>query len=58
MYQWKENAIRVEEDYGAFVDYAEEMYICPECGEPIYCGDWTSAELEEHLCPICWWEGD
>ena len=55
---WKDNAITVEQDFGGFVDYENEFYVCPECGEPIYKIDWTPRELDECICPICEWEGD
>lgn len=54
--QWLANAGCVEVAYGAYVDYKEGFYICPECGEPIYDNDWTEAELEMFICPICEWE--
>ena len=55
---WKDNAITVEQDFGGFVDYENEFYVCPECGEPIYKIEWTPRELDECICPICEWEGD
>lgn len=58
MFEWKLNAIYVEEECGGFVDYGEEFYLCPECGEPVYACDWSAAELLECVCPICGWEGD
>lgn len=50
---WEINARYVEDVYGSFVDWQERFYICPECGEPIYECDWTPAELEDLICPIC-----
>lgn len=55
---WEENAFYVESQCGGFVDWDEEFYICPECGEPVYACDWDSHQLEEFVCPICEWEGD
>ena len=50
---WKFNANICEEYYGVFVDWDEQFYTCPECGEPIYACDWTEKELEEVICPVC-----
>lgn len=58
MREWKDNAIYVEEECGAFVDYEEGFYICPECNEPVYECDWNARQLAEYVCPICEWEGD
>lgn len=50
---WEDNAHYVENIYGAFVDWEERYYLCPECGEPVYEDDWYEGELEYELCPIC-----
>lgn len=50
---WEQNANFAQETYGAFVDWEERFYICPECGEPVYECDWNMNELREFLCPIC-----
>lgn len=50
---WEDNARHVENIYGAFVDWEERYYLCPECGEPIYEVDWDEDELAYELCPIC-----
>ena len=54
---WENNAKYVEQVYGAYVDWEERFYICPECGEPIYEFDWSNDELGDllcdFLCPIC-----
>lgn len=50
---WEKNAEYVNEEYGAFVDWKEEFYLCPGCGEPVYECDWTEEELEDFICPIC-----
>ena len=57
-WSWFYVAMIVERDYGAYVDWCEEFFECPECGEPIYDGEWTRGELLEFFCPICEWEGD
>lgn len=54
--EWKENADYVR-DCGGYVNYDERYYICLECGEPIYDGEWTLSELM-FICPVCEWEGD
>ena len=54
---WEANAREVEEN-GGEVNWEERYYICLECGEPIYSGEWTRSELTEFFCPICEWEGD
>lgn len=48
---WKEMALYCLDIYGVQVDWEEEFFICPECGEPILKEDWTDDELEN--CPIC-----
>lgn len=50
---WESNAKIVENVYGGQVDWQDEFFICPECGEPIYKCDWTPYELEVALCPVC-----
>lgn len=55
---WIENAKEVEQVFGGFVNWEEGFYICPECGEPIYQGEWERQELIDFLCPVCEWEGD
>ena len=54
---WEENAKEVE-DYGGEVNWEQRYYLCLECGEPIYEGDWRRSELLEFFCPVCEWEGD
>lgn len=53
MTMWEENAKYVAEVYGAYVDWEERFYDCPECGEPVYECDWSENELCDFLCPIC-----
>jgi RNA polymerase subunit RPABC4/transcription elongation factor Spt4 len=50
---WEANAKYVEEVFGAYVDWEEEFYICPECGEPIYKQDWDIVDLVNEICPVC-----
>ena len=50
---WESNAIFVQDEFDAEVDYEECFYICPLCGEPVYESDWTNEELLKYLCPIC-----
>ena len=51
--EWERNANFAAAVCGAFVDWDERFYECPECGEPIYECDWTDDELKKDLCPIC-----
>lgn len=51
--KWEANALYVENVYGTFVDWIEEFYTCPFCGEPVYKDDWSEEELSKYLCPIC-----
>lgn len=51
--EWERNANFAAVVCGAFVDWEERFYECPECGEPIYECDWTDDELKKDLCPIC-----
>lgn len=54
---WEYVAHKVQADYGAYVDWEERFYLCPECGEPIYEDDWheTDFVVPENCtsCPIC-----
>lgn len=50
---WEENAKKVKDVYGGYVDWDERVYICPYCQEPISEDDWTNEELSNFLCPIC-----
>ena len=52
---WENNARYVERVYGAYVDWDERFYICPECEEPVYEDDWTENDLCDSLCPVCGW---
>lgn len=50
---WMSNATWVQDECGGFVNWEEEFYICPECGEPVYADDWSETEFAQELCPIC-----
>ena len=49
MIEWFEASKIIAEEYGTQVDYEEEFFICPECGEPIYEQDYKG----NNLCPCC-----
>lgn len=53
---WKLNAKHVANVYGSFVDWDEQFYNCPICGEPVYECDWDDDDLSEYLCPVCEFE--
>lgn len=42
----------IEPVYGGYVDWEEEYYICPECGEPIYRSDYPTFDIHM-ICPVC-----
>ena len=42
----------VELVYGGYVNWEEEFFICPECGEPIYKCDYPHFVLGM-VCPVC-----
>ena len=44
--------------YGSDVDWKERYYLCPECGEAIYDGDWSEEYLHNFICPICGFKGE
>lgn len=50
---WEINAEIVLTVYSGYVDWDEEFYICPDCGEPVYKCDWNENELQNEICPIC-----
>ena len=59
MIEWFEASKIVTEEYGTQVDYEEEFFICPECGEPIYKEDTMEFETGTEdgntffICPVC-----
>lgn len=53
MSKWEENAHLVHKEYGSYVNWEEQFYICPLCGEPVYECDWSSKTLSKYICPIC-----
>lgn len=59
MIKWFKASEIVREEYGMQVDYEEEFFICPECGEPIYKEDYREFEtgIEDgntfFVCPVC-----
>ena len=60
MNTWDKVARKVHKETGTFVDWDEEFFLCPECGEPIYKCDWQEEDYTlGHLyhgkfyCPIC-----
>lgn len=57
---WENMAHFLEREYGAFIDWDEEFFECPECGEPIYKCDWQEEDYflghaftGSFYCPIC-----
>lgn len=57
---WENIARWVSRDYGVQVDWEEEFFICPECGEPIYKCDWQEEDYflghkftGTVYCPVC-----
>jgi hypothetical protein len=56
-WSWSYCARYCEKTYGAYVDWDEEFFICPECGEPIYKCDWDDHEPWT-VCPVCEWAFD
>lgn len=50
---WEVNAKYVQETFGAYVDWEERFYVCPECGEVVYEYDWSAYDLLSYICPIC-----
>ena len=42
----------VELVYGGYVDWDEEFFECPECGEPIYKCDYPAIDMNM-ICPVC-----
>ena len=53
-YGWDWAAKVVEEEFGGYVNWDEEYFICPECSEPVYADDWDDSEFAlATICPIC-----
>ncbi len=58
MYNWIQIAHLIEVNYGGHVNWEEQFFICPECGEPVYADDWESEDdfldgYNNFICPIC-----
>ena len=54
---WNYCAHYCEKTYGTYVDWDEEFFLCPECGEPIYKSDWDEHD-DWNVCPVCEWAFD
>ena len=57
---WERIAHFVEDEIGALVDWDEEFFNCPICGEPIYKCDWQEEDYflghkfnGTFYCPVC-----
>ena len=48
---WEYCASYCEKTYGAYVDWEEEFFHCPECDEPLLSEDWK--EHDWNICPVC-----
>ena len=56
MSNWELIAKKCEADYGVQVDWGEEFFVCPECGDPIYSSDYKDEDFiknDYYICPIC-----
>ena len=51
-WSWDYVARYIEKNYDTLVDWEEEFFICPECGEPIYKCDYPYIDLGM-ICPVC-----
>lgn len=53
-YGWNWAAKVVEEEFGGYVNWDEEYFICPECGEVVDSFDWDDTDFAlATICPIC-----
>ena len=53
-YGWNWAAKMVEEEFGGYVNWDEEYFICPECGEVVDSLDWDDDDFSYNtICPIC-----
>ena len=57
VWSWERAATFVEKDFGGYVDWEEEFFNCPECGDPIYKCDYPYIALGV-LCPVCEFTGE
>ena len=51
MMNWESTAKMCEEVFGAYVDWEERFFHCPECGDVVYEVDWEDHDWR--ICPIC-----
>ena len=49
---WFDTAKHCEDDFGVYVNYIEEFFMCPECDEPIYKDDYKNLKSMD-VCPVC-----
>lgn len=53
-YGWNWAAKVVEKEFGGYVNWEEEYFICPECGEVVDGLDWDDDDFSYNtICPIC-----
>lgn len=53
-YGWNWAAKVVEKEFGGYVNWEEEYFICPECGEVVDGLDWGDDDFSYNtICPIC-----
>lgn len=48
---WQLAAEFVEREFGAYVDWDERFFHCPECTDVVYECDWEHHRWS--MCPIC-----
>ena len=48
---WQLAAEFVEREFGAYVDWDERFFHCPECDDVVYECDWEYHRWS--MCPIC-----
>ena len=51
MKTWEEVAKYCEDVFGAYVDWEERFFHCPECDDVVYFEDWENHDW--HSCPVC-----
>lgn len=52
VWSWERVATFIEKEFDTYINWEEEFFVCPECGDPVFKADYPMIEVGM-LCPIC-----